>query len=51
MCSTRPTKGLRRSPDAGLFTLRNFRRFLIAEDLSKEKPAAAVTLPSPNRPG
>ncbi|MGD0986069.1 MAG: site-specific integrase [Acidimicrobiales bacterium] len=33
-----------------LFALCSFYRFLLAEDLSKENPAAAVTLPSPNRP-
>ena len=33
-----------------LFALRGFYRFLIAEDLSEVNPAAAVTLPSPNRP-
>jgi site-specific recombinase XerD len=33
-----------------LFALRSFYRFLIAEGLSQENPAAAVTLPSPNRP-
>ncbi len=33
-----------------LYALRSFYRFLIAEDLSEENPAAAVTLPSPNRP-
>jgi site-specific recombinase XerD len=33
-----------------LFALRSFYRFLVSEDLSEENPAAAVTLPSPNRP-
>ena len=33
-----------------LFALRSFYRFLIAEDLSEENPAAAVTLPCPVRP-
>jgi site-specific recombinase XerD len=32
-----------------LFALRSFYRFLIAEGLSEENPAAAVTLPSPVR--
>jgi site-specific recombinase XerD len=33
-----------------LFALRSFYRFLVAEGLSEENPAAAVTLPSPVRP-
>jgi len=33
-----------------LFALRSFYRFLVAESLSEENPAAAVTLPRPNRP-
>jgi len=33
-----------------LFALRSFYRFLVAEDLSEENPAAAVTLPCPVRP-
>ena len=33
-----------------LFALRSFYRFLIAEGLSEENPAVAVTLPSPVRP-
>ena len=34
----------------GLFALRSFYRFLIAEGLSEENPASLVTLPSPVRP-
>ena len=34
---------------SALFALRSFYRFLIAEGLSEENPAAAVTLPSPIR--
>jgi len=33
-----------------LFALRSFYRFLVAEGLSEENPAALVTLPSPVRP-
>ena len=35
---------------SALFALRSFYRFLIAEGLSEENPAASVTLPSPIRP-
>jgi site-specific recombinase XerD len=33
-----------------LFALRSFYRFLIAEDISEQNPAASVTVPTPNRP-
>jgi site-specific recombinase XerD len=33
-----------------LFALRSFYRFLVAEDMSDDNPAALVTLPSPVRP-
>jgi site-specific recombinase XerD len=46
--ATRGIEAVTRSND--LFALRSFYRFLIAEGLSEENPAAAVTLPSPVRP-
>ena len=46
--ATRGIEAITRSND--LFALRSFYRFLIAEGLSEENPAAAVTLPSPIRP-
>ena len=46
--ATRGIEAITRSND--LFALRSFYRFLIAEGLSEENPAAAVTLPSPVRP-
>ncbi|MGD0985582.1 MAG: hypothetical protein ABSA65_17490 [Acidimicrobiales bacterium] len=48
MKQTRGIEAVTRSND--LFSLRSFYRFLIAEGLSEENPAAAVTLPSPIRP-
>ena len=46
--ASRGIEAITRSND--LFALRSFYRFLIAEGLSEENPAAAVTLPSPVRP-
>jgi integrase/recombinase XerD len=46
--ASREITAVTRSND--VFALRSFYRFLIAEGLSEENPAALVTLPSPNRP-
>lgn len=44
------TRGIApKTRSTALFALRSFYRFLIAEDLSEENPAALVTLPSPAR--